>query len=269
MCVVGYKDDFTIPNGGYFEILNSRGREWQSEGYAKISYEMFKKVVVYAMEVPNLLALPNTEVDSMQVVQSFKSKVRLMDIDSHKIELKSVSGFVPHGHGVSPVPNMKVSHYIAKNPVSEGVGYQVLLDNETASYVYIFYFNSHKQVDLLFPHLDSVSAYMGNQTAFTLPSKDEAFYFDETKGSDYNCILFSHKPLDIKDLKIKIETEAAKPNSAGKFPVFAKCLETVLGEQLAGIGDGSIRYDAQEHALNLNVKTDKNIAAMIIEFEHK
>jgi hypothetical protein len=81
--------------------------------------------------------------------------------------------------------------------------------------------------------------------------------------------LFSHKPLDIKDLKIKIETEAAKPNSAGKFPVFAKCLETVLGEQLAGIGDGSIRYDAQEHALNLNVKTDKNIAAMIIEFEHK
>jgi hypothetical protein len=73
----------------------------------------------------------------------------------------------------------------------------------------------------------------------------------------------SRNPLDIKDLKQKIEKEAQST------PIFAKCLEKVLGEKLAGLGDDAIRYDAAESSLNLTMKTEQTIAAMIIEFEHQ
>jgi hypothetical protein len=203
-------------------------------------------------------------------VKSFKSEVYLRGENTAKIELKTaVSELTNKKRGAGVGKRTKSSHYIAAQPVTKDFGYQVWVDNAASAYVYILNFDSRKVVDLLFPHNDTVSPYMGKQSGITLPSDDEMIFFDDNKGVDYCCILLSNKPLDMKELKQKIEAEAVKTDSTGKSPIFAKCLETVLGEKLAGIGDDSIKYDAEKHVLNLNMKTDKNIAAMIIEFEHK
>jgi hypothetical protein len=273
MCVVGYKDDPELPNEGYFEVLDSRGNTWKDNGFARIPYKIFKEQIVYAVEVPPLLELPKTGkpvVDSVQQVKSFKSEVYLRGENPAKIELKTaVSELTNKKRGAGVGKRTKSSHYIAAQPVTKDFGYQVWVDNAASAYVYILNFDSRKVVDLLFPHNDTVSPYMGKQSGITLPSDDEMIFFDDNKGVDYCCILLSNKPLDMKELKQKIEAEAVKTDSTGKSPIFAKCLETVLGEKLAGIGDDSIKYDAEKHVLNLNMKTDKNIAAMIIEFEHK
>jgi hypothetical protein len=272
MCAIGYKDDPTSPDEGYFEVLDSRGSNWQSNGFGKISYKTFKEEVVYAVEVPPLLALPKTGkpvVDSARAVQAFNSKVYFLNADSTKMELKTAVSELVKKRGAGVGKKTQASHYMAVKAVTKDVGYQVMVDNEASTHAYILNFDSRKVVDLLFPHESAVSPYLGSKTAITLPSDEDMIYFDDNKGYDYCCILLSRKPLDMQDLKLKIEAEAVKPDATGKLPPFAKCLETVLGEKLAGIGDGAIRYDATEHTLNLSMKTDRNIAAMIIEFEHK
>jgi Domain of unknown function (DUF4384) len=266
MCVVGYKDDPVLQNEGYFEVLDSRGSAWQDHGFGKIAYKTFKEQVVYAIEVPPLLELPKIgkPVDSTH----FKTKIQFIDAANQKMELKPAVAELVKNRGAGVGKKTKGSHYIATQVVTKDFEYQVLVDNEASAYVYILNFDSRKVVDLLFP-LDDFSPYLGKQSSITLPSDEQTIYFDDNKGTDYCCILLSNKVLDMKQLKAKIEAEALKMDATGKAPIFVKCLETVLGEKLVGIGDGAIQYDAKENRLNLNIKTDRNIAAMIIEFEHK
>jgi hypothetical protein len=268
MCVVGYKDDPVVADAGYFEVLDSRGNTWQENGFGKIAYKTFKEQVVYAVEVPPLLELPKIgkAVDSTQLAKSFHAKIQLIDAANQKMELKPAFS---QNRGAGTGKKTQASHYIATAVVKFEFGYQVLVDNQASAYVYILNFDGRKVVDLLFPHNYTVSPYLGKQSAITLPSDKDMIYFDNNKGYDYCCILLSSKPLDMQALKKKIEAEALKKDSTGQFPIFAKCLETVLGEKLAGIGDNAIQYDAKEHILNLNIKTDKNMAAIIIEFEHQ
>jgi hypothetical protein len=272
MCVIGYKDDPILQNEGYFEVLDSRGSAWQENGFGKIPYKMFKEQIVYAVEVPPLLELPKIGKgsDTTTVQKSFHCKIRLVDEANQKMELKpAFTELADKNRGAGVGKKTKSSHYIATSVVTKDFGYQVLVDNGAAAYVYILNFDSRKVVDSLFPHNNTVSPYLGAKSGITLPSDDEMIFFDDNKGYDYCCILLSRKPLDMKALKNKIEAEGVKKDSTGKSPFFAKCLETVLGEKLAGIDDGAIQYDKNDQSLNLNVKTEKNIAAMIIEFEHK
>ncbi|MEN9609245.1 MAG: hypothetical protein RLZZ628_59 [Bacteroidota bacterium] len=265
MCVVGYQDRKDAPDDGAFEILNSIGTDWGTNGYNWITYKDFQKQVVYAVEVPPLLQLPKTgkSTELAQTAKPFNSKVQFIDATNKKMELKTASSELVKNRGAGVGKKTKSGHYIATQAVKEGFGYQILVDNDESAYVYILNFDARKVVDVLFPYNDSLSPYLGKQSGITLPSDEDMIYFDDNKGVDNCCILLSRNPLDIKDLKQKIEKEAQST------PIFAKCLEKVLGEKLAGLGDDAIRYNAQENALNLTMKTEQNIAAMIIEFEHQ
>jgi Domain of unknown function (DUF4384)/Papain family cysteine protease len=263
MCVVGYEDKQGAPEEGAFEILNSVGTDWGTNGYNWITYKDFQQQVVYAVEVPPLLRLPKTgkPAELTQMAKPFNSKVQLMDAANQKMELKTASTELLKKRGAGVGKKTKSGHYIATQAVKEGFGYQILVDNDEAAYVYILNYDARKVVDVLFPHDDSMSPYLGKQSGITLPSDDEMIYFDDNKGVDNCCILLSRNPLDMKDLKQKIEAEARST------PIFAKCLEKVLGSKLAGLGDDAIQY--KDGVLNLTMKTEQNIAAMIIEFEHQ
>jgi hypothetical protein len=268
MCVVGYKDDPFLTDAGYFEVLDSRGKAWLENGFGKISYQTFKEQIVYAVEVPPLLELPQIgkPVDSTLLYKTFQAKIQLVDAANQKMELKPV---VSQNRGAGTGKKTQASHYIATAVVKKDFGYQVLVDNEASAYVYILNFDGRKVVDLLFPHNHTVSPYLGKQSAITLPSDEDMIYFDDNKGYDYCCILLSNKPLDMQALKMKIEATARKTDAVGRFNVFANCLESVLGEKLANISSKVVQYDANQHILKLNMETDKNMAAIIIEFEHQ
>jgi C1A family cysteine protease len=55
VCVVGYDDK---KDGGAFELLNSIGTHFGTDGYGWITYKAFEKRVCYAIEVPPFLSLP-------------------------------------------------------------------------------------------------------------------------------------------------------------------------------------------------------------------
>jgi hypothetical protein len=52
VCVVGYDDK---KDGGAFELLNSIGTHFGTDGYGWITYKAFEKRVCYAIEVPPLM----------------------------------------------------------------------------------------------------------------------------------------------------------------------------------------------------------------------
>lgn len=261
LCVVGYDDK---KDGGAFEVLNSIGTHFGTDGYVWMTYKAFEKRVVYAVEVPPLLQLPplppatlaKMTAKPVSNLNSFQSNVKWVDLKQQKIVLNPM---------LSP-QNQKskiMAPYKAVKAVQKGDNYQILVDNEVPAYVYIFSFDSRKVVDLLFPHAETISPYLGKRSAITLPSENETFYFDDNKGMDYCCILWSKNLLDMKDLKYKLET------TAQNVPHFIPCLEKVLGEKLATISNNGIQYDAVSGSLKLNIESKSNVVAMIVAFDHQ
>jgi Domain of unknown function (DUF4384) len=252
-CVVAFDDR---KDGGSFEIMDSRGSTWNGNGCEWVKYDDLH--VYYAVAV-----LPLLPRGGRPAAKPFNSILKLLNVATQKIELKTAVSELPRNRGAGVGRKTQAGHYIASETVTNGYGYQMVMDNEEDAYVYVLNFDSRKVVDLLFPHNDTTSSYISKQNGITLPSEDEMIYFDDNKGYDYCCILLSRNPLDMKALKQKIEAEAIRT------PIFSQCLEKVLGEKLLSIRDESVKYNEKEGSLTMKMTTDKNIAAMIIEFEHK
>ncbi len=51
--VVGFKDDVTVKNGGYWICKNSWGSEWGEEGYFRIPYDECNIAIYYALTISN------------------------------------------------------------------------------------------------------------------------------------------------------------------------------------------------------------------------
>jgi hypothetical protein len=248
--MVGYDDSF---EGGSFEILNSYGTQWNDNGFGWISYQAFAETVYYAVEVPPLLLLPHT--GRPEVL--FNSKIQLLGIDSHALRLKQA-------RGATIGQRTQNGHYSVARPVTEGFGYQILIDNNEPSYVYVLGFDTRKVVDVLFPQTN-ISPFLDKGSVITLPSDDQTIFFDDSKGADYCCILLSRNPLDIKALKKQIEAEAQKPT----YKSFAKCLETLLKDKLAVTLTDNVKYEPQDGSLNLSMKSEQTITTVILQFDHR
>jgi hypothetical protein len=76
-------------------------------------------------------------------------------------------------------------------------GTSLFIINHQPAYVYTFGFDRLEKTYRIFPHTAAHSAYV-DQTRPQLVIPDEAHYvsIDDTVGTDYFCVLFSHQKLD-------------------------------------------------------------------------
>lgn len=241
MCVIGYDDD---KYGGAFEIMNSWGTYWGHEGFIWVRYDDFCKNTKYAFdvylkkkEIPKPVPMPKK--------YCFSGEMYISEKDG--------GGRTP----LSLIEDKGIMHYKVLDSFQSGKKFRLYVSNNEPAWVYIIASDLKNNVNKLFPYAENISAnlnYTSNNIA--IPDETHEFEFDSTEGTDYFCVLYSQKEMNIDQIVEKIK------NASGSF--YDK-VRNAIEDDVAPIED--IRYI--QNNLGFSAKSDKTIVPLIVEVPHK
>ena len=239
MCVIGYDDNM---NGGAFQIMNSWGTDWGNNGFVWVKYDDFSKYVDQAYEV--FVKKEITPRPQPTILNNFDGDIELQLSTGEKMipVLDSIKGMF--------------RYRIAEDFISR-TRYRIYISNNEPAYVYIIGSDLRNNVSKIFPPTDNISAaltYKHNHIAIP----DETYYIemDDTKGTDYMCVLYSKEPLDINGIVEKI-----KSANGG----FYDKLKYAIADKMVPAKD--LRYVLNN--IGFSAKTDKTVVPIIVEISHK
>lgn len=251
MCVMGYDDAL---DGGSFQIMNSWGTWWGDKGFVWVKYNDFAKYVDQAYEIyvsKSSLPMPAPEPD--QTINSEENQVVYHQF-AGEIELQLATG-----EKMVPVLDTKngMSRYRIVDEYISRTRYRIYISNNEPAYVYVIGSDLGNHVSKVFPPTDKISAaltYKSNHIAIP----DETYYveMDDTKGTDFMCVLYSQEALDINAITDKIfETEGS----------FYDKVKAAISEEMAPSED--ISYE--KNTIKFSAKTAKTLVPVIVELSHK
>lgn len=234
MCVVGYDDNLY---GGAFYIMNSWGSKWGQNGFVWVTYEDFGKYVDqgYEMELN-----PNES--------QFNTSLKELSGEIH-LELST-------GEQMSPTFEPKENTYKIDGEFISGTRYRIFISNNEPAYVYVIGSDLKNNVSKVFPSQDNISAaltYKSNKIA--IPDETYFVEMDNTKGTDYMCILYSKELLDFNSIINQIKT------SQGSFQ---ERVYYAIGKKSASNRD--INWSLGK--IGFNAVTEKTIVPVFIELTH-
>lgn len=240
MCVVGYDDNHS--GGGAFEIMNSWGQNWGNGGFTWVKYDDFGKFVDQAYEIYVKKGREN-HIDNQATVNTFAGS----------IDLKLSTG-----------ETMKASYNAARGTyrLSEsyisGTRYRAYISNNEPAYVYVIGSDLNNNVSIVFPSEPTISpalTYKGSSIAIP----DERFYIemDNTKGTDYMCVLYCSEPLDIDSVKQAIKSTPGTIQQKVKVALGDKC-----------VSPNNISFDSSRISFNAS-SPGATVVPLIVEIDHK
>lgn len=251
MCAIAYDDAL---NGGSFQIMNSWGTYWGDKGFVWVKYSDFAKYVdqayeIYVNKTPTPVPTPepdqNPEPDKDQVnYNQFAGEIEL--------QLSTGEKMVP----VLDSKNGMQCYRIADEYISR-TRYRIYISNNEPAYVYVIGSDLGNNVSKVFPPTDNISAaltYKSNHIA--IPDETYFVEMDDTKGTDFMCVLYSRDALDINAIVDKIEVTEGS---------FYDKLKAAISEEMAPSED--ITYD--KNAIKFSAKTEKTLVPLIVELSHK
>lgn len=235
LCVVGYDDN---KYGGAFEIMNSWGEEWGNKGFLWVTYADFCRTVKYAFDVYAGKKIPQ------QKKYNFSGKMFIRERDGGgqmALTLKQNKG---------------ITNYRAKDSYLSGKKFHLYVSNNEPAWVYVIESDQKNNVTKLFPSADNISAHLTySSNNFAIPDEKQEFQFDTSEGTDYFCVFYSQKELDIN----KIINDITRTKGT-----FYEKIRTVIGNDLVPVSD--IQYD-KDH-LGFSAKSDKTLVPLIVEIPH-
>lgn len=255
MCVIGYDDE---KYGGAFEIMNSWGTYWASDGYVWIKYEDFRNNAEYAYDVylkkkvqPNPLPNPIPDPEPVPTPKPIQKKYS-MSGDMWVVERD--------GEGIPLVINddeSDIPYYYITEDYPSGKKFWIVVSNHEPAWVYVIASDMQNQVTKLFPYADNISAYLNySDNYIAIPDETHDFELDTTPGIDYFCVLYSQEELNINN----IVDEISRANGT-----FYDKLKTVLGNKLVTKED--IRYIQND--IGFSAKTDFPVVPLVVEISHQ
>jgi len=154
--------------------------------------------------------------------------------------------------------DLQGSLYTMTRPYPSGTLFQVFIINHQPAYVYTFGFDRLEKTYRIFPRSAAHSAYV-DQTRPQLVIPDEAHYvsIDDTVGTDYFCVLFSHQQLDFATVLQRLE------EASGSF--FTR-LHTVVGAEL--VLESHIQYAEAGDIGFTATRQERGIVPLIVAIEH-
>jgi len=231
MCVIGYDDN---KYGGAFEIQNSWGTSWGNNGYIWVKYNDFKTWVKYAYE------MIETPKKSSSTSTDLAGKIKLIESNGRPMSAKFTG-----------------KHYKMNNAYKSGTKFRIYISNNEPAFVYAFGSDATLKVFEIFPHKPNISPALNyKQNDVAIPSEEHYIEMDNTVGTDYLCVVYSLKPLNIKQIHRDIERTSGN---------FVSRVRTVMAGKLVKTIDTKF----QVNAIAFKAKSKgKSAVAMIIETKH-
>lgn len=234
MCVIGYDDE---KYGGAFQIMNSWGTGWGSNGFTWVTYNDYGKYVKYGYEM----------------YLGKKKAVTTAASLSGSMEIKLATG---GKMAVSLTKNGSMRTYKVPQSYPSGTRYRIMLSNKEPAYVYVLGSDLSGHPELLFPptpHISPALVYASNDIAIP----DEQWYIetDDTVGTDYLCVLYSQTSLPIDEIIAKIS------RMSGGFP---QKVTSALGSNC--VADSDISYGTS--AITFSTNASGTVVPVIVEIPH-
>ncbi len=147
--------------------------------------------------------------------------------------------------------------YKGLRPYYSGTNYNLSIINHEQAYVYVFASDLTKANYLLFP-LDGGSAFIASEREkVALPGDGMMYTLDDTKGKDYLCVLYSHKPLKINQILNQIK---------GHQGTFTQRLYKALNSDL--VPSNKVKYSRNGKLRFFGNTAENDIVPIIVQFEH-
>lgn len=237
MCIIGYDDDH---EGGSLRLQNSWGDDWGDGGRLWVKYKDAAEFIYQAIEV---FKLPSVKKESETI--KLAGALQLVEDTGQemKANLTSTKG------------------YKMNKAYRSGTRFRIYLNNEQPAYVYAFGSDLTNKVYQVFPYAEGVSPMLNySSNTVPIPSETKHIRMDGTVGTDYLCVLYSHKPLNLEDIKAQIE----KQNSRNTFQ---QKVQNVLSDAL--MSDDEIKYTSKDGKMSFTSEAKgKSVAAIFLEMEH-
>lgn len=230
LTVIGYDD---TKNGGAFEVMNSWGTDWGNNGFMWIRYDDFIEFVEGAYDV--------------YVIPGGSSGIEL----GGSIEMNLVEGNTP-----MEIEQLSPGYYKIAHSYPSGTTFTIQIKNESPAFIYVFASDLTGGIYPFFPP-NYTSAALSKATSFYVPDANTPTIIDDTKGTDYLCVLFSKEDLDITGI---YNTLGA---SSGDFK--QKVTKAINGQL---IPPESIRFKENTVGFKM-VKSNKSVVMIIIEHDHQ
>ena len=138
-----------------------------------------------------------------------------------------------------------------------GTRYRLYISNDEPAYVYVLGADLTNSVSRVFPPADNISpalVYASNHIA--IPDEKWFIEMDDTKGTDYICVLYSKSALDIKQIISRIQ------NASGSFQDKVK---TALGKQMVSASE--TRFG--QTGISFSATSYSQVVPVVIEIDHK
>jgi hypothetical protein len=231
MCVVGYDD---AKYGGAFEIINSWGNTWGTEGFTWIKYKDFANFVKYAYEIIDMQISPNNNGNVLS------GSIKFIKADRKE----------------SPV-TFDGQKYKLNEPYSSGTHFRLYISNSEPAFVYAFGSDATGQIFPIFPYKANISAaltYAQNDVA--IPDEDHYIETDNTIGTDYLCVIYTKEEINFDELISNIKLESG---------TFYEKVNNIIGNKL--IEPQNVTFSNSKISFKTS-NTDKKAVGLFIETQH-
>ena len=235
MCVIGYDNS---KYGGAFEIQNSWGLGWGNQGYFWVRYNDYANFCKYAYELIeplNINQIVNEE-------SSLSGKVKFVLSNGNEMKASFIN-----------------NSYRMNDDYKSGTKFRLYISNNEPAFVYAFGSDLTDKTYLIFPYAPNISpALTYKQNNVAIPDEDHYIEMDEKVGTDYLCVLYSLKPLNIDEIRKSIENL-----TNGTFP---QKVQNILSDKIVYLND--VNY-LKDNNIGFSAKSkDKTVVALIVETNH-
>lgn len=180
LCIVGYDD---AKFGGAFEVVNSWGKTWGSQGFTWFRYEDFENYVLYGFELLN--------------TQSMLKPVKLIaHVDLHLKTGELMSAKVKNS-----------GYYKLNETYPTGTQFKTDVNvNQNVFFYALAYDQEWNNVELYPNEKNGIYPWVeDDRSTIKLPVESEYIQLDPPAGKNYLCMIFSGQHISIDDIKEKLK----------------------------------------------------------------
>ena len=173
---------------------NSCLQEFSAQQYARINYAAFQ-LRTY-LQFPNKVqSVPANATTSAPVATNNAPRISKL---SGELDLKIERQAVP--------VELDGNLYRGKLAYSSGTSYQVAVKNGEPAFVYVVGADLKYDPQPLFPQSGQSPFFKLKDQKVLLPSENERYTMDNTKGKDFLCVLYSRQELNIQAITANMKT---------------------------------------------------------------